>query len=88
VDSFGPTPGLAYTPDGRFLIAGHEEDITKAIHLIDAESLAVVDVVHAGNYVYDVAAHPRSTEFAAGAGKQVSYLGAAQAVARQCAAPL
>lgn len=69
--SFGAEAGLAYTPDGRFIIAGHEDDRTRAIHLIDAKTLKVVDVVHASGFVFDVAVNARSTAFAAGAGGQV-----------------
>lgn len=71
VEPFGAQTGLVYTPDGRFLIVGHEESITKAVHLIDAKSLQVVDVVHAGSTVYDIAVHPKSTLFAVGAGGQM-----------------
>jgi len=35
VEPFGAQTGLAYTPDGRFLIVGHEKSITKAVHLIE-----------------------------------------------------
>jgi DNA-binding beta-propeller fold protein YncE len=63
--------GLAYTPDGRFLIVGHADQKLQVVHLIDAKRLEVVDMVAAGNYVEDVAANPRSSEFAAAAGRQV-----------------
>jgi WD40 repeat protein len=69
--SFGEEKALAYTPDGRFIIAGHEDDLTKAIHLIDAKSLRVADVVHGAGFVYDIAVSPASTQFAAGTNSQV-----------------
>src|SRR6266404_1064062 len=62
--TFGQQMGLAYSANGRFVIAGHEETQTKAIHIIDARTYAVVDVVHAGGPVYDIAVDRRSTQFA------------------------
>ncbi len=69
--SFGAQRGLVYTPDGRYVIAGHAESQTRAIHLIDAQSERIVDVVHAGDAVMDIAAGPHGTRFAAAAGRQV-----------------
>ncbi len=45
---FGMVFGLGDTADGRYLIAGHEERRTRAIHIIDAKTLEVVDTVHVG----------------------------------------
>jgi hypothetical protein len=56
---------------GRYVIAGHAEDHTRAIHLIDVESEQVADIVHAGAAVLDIAAEPHGTRFAAAAGQQV-----------------
>ena len=68
---FGQQKGLEYTPDGRYVIAGHEEAVTKAIHLIDARTGQIADLVHAGDAVYDIAVHPQSTQFAAGSGTRI-----------------
>jgi len=62
---------LAYAPDGRYLIAGHQNGKTKTIYLIEAKTLQVADLVRAGDRVYNITVHPKSTYFAAGAGKQL-----------------
>jgi WD40 repeat protein len=70
---FGSQEGLAYTPDGRYLIVAHSSIYTShAIHVIDAESLRVVDLVHAGNTVYGLAVSPDSKQFAVSAGLQIA----------------
>jgi WD40 repeat protein len=68
---FGPQHGLAFSPNGRYVIAGHAEDHTRAIHVIDVQSERVVDVVHAGAAVLDIAVEPQGARFAAAAGQQV-----------------
>ena len=68
---FGKQKGLEYTPDGRYIVAGHEDAVTKAIHLIDVRTGQVADLVHAGDAVYDITVHPQSTQFAAGSGKRI-----------------
>jgi WD40 repeat protein len=70
-DLFGAQTGLAYTPDGRFIIAGHEDATTRAVHLIDARTLAIVGQVQAGDRVYDIAVNPTSTQFAAATGRKI-----------------
>jgi hypothetical protein len=69
--TFGQQTGLAYSTNGRFLIAGHEETQTKAIHIIDARTYAVVDVVHASGAVCDIAVDRSSTRFAAATNREV-----------------
>jgi WD40 repeat protein len=69
--SFGPQRGLAFSTDGRYVIAGHSDDQTRAIHLIAAQSGQIADVVHAGGRVMDIAVDPRGGRFAAAAGQQV-----------------
>jgi WD40 repeat protein len=69
--NFGPQKALTYSADGRFLVVGHEEDHSKAIHIIDAHSFKVVDVVHGSGAIYDVAADPSGPRFAAATGKEV-----------------
>jgi WD40 repeat protein len=68
---FGQQIGLTYSADGRVLIAGHEETQTKAIHIIDARTYAMVDVVHASGAVCDLAVDRTSTRFAAATNKEV-----------------
>jgi WD40 repeat protein len=70
---FGEEIGVEYTPDGRYLIVAHGGTYTAhAIHLIDAKTLQVLDVVHAGNSVYGLAVHPQSTQFAIAAGDRIA----------------
>jgi WD40 repeat protein len=71
VDQFGAQTGLAYTPDGRFIIAGHEESISRAIHLIDVRTLSVVGLVQADAAVFDIAVNPTGTQFAAATGRKI-----------------
>ncbi len=70
---FGPPEGIAYTPDGRYLIVAHSGIYTShAIHVIDAQSLRVVDLVHAGNTVFGLAVSPDSKQFAVSAGQRIA----------------
>ncbi len=70
---FGSQEGLAYTPDGRYLIVAHSGIYTShAIHVIDADSPRVMDVVHAGNTVYGLAVSPDSKQFAVSAGLRIA----------------
>lgn len=69
--AFGGQYGLSYTADGRFLLVGHEDPQTKAIHVIDAKTLQVVDTVHGVSDVFDLSGDPTGRYFAAGTGNQV-----------------
>jgi len=69
--NFGVQSGLAYSADGRYLMVGHEEVRNKVIHIIDANSHAVVDVVHGSGSIYDIAADPTGPRFAAATGTEV-----------------
>src|SRR6266404_8129904 len=69
--NFGVQTGLAYSADGRFLLVGHEEERTETIHIIDANSHTVVDVVHGSGSIYDIAADPSGPRFAAATGREV-----------------
>jgi len=68
---FGRQHGLIYTADGRYLVVGHADAQTKAIHVIDAKTSKVVDQVHGIDAVYDLTADPTGRYFAAGTGNQV-----------------
>jgi len=68
---FGEQYGLTFTADGRYLVVGHEEARTKAIHVLDAKTLQVVDEVHGIDAIYDLTADPTGRYFAAGTGNQV-----------------
>ncbi|MDB6107028.1 MAG: aladin [Gammaproteobacteria bacterium] len=65
---FGPQAGLAYSSGGRYLIVGHSDEDTKAVHVIDTQTLQVVDLVRGSTYIYDVTANPVKPQFAAGTG--------------------
>ncbi len=70
--SFGHQQGLIYTPDGRYLIVAHGGiNIPQAIHIIDAKTLQVRAVVHAGSSIYGLTARPDSSQFAVGAGSSI-----------------
>jgi WD40 repeat protein len=70
---FGDQAGLGYTTDGRYLIVAHGGVIVShVIHIIDAKSLQVVDLVHASNTIYDLAINPKSAQFAIGAGSRIA----------------
>jgi len=66
---FGEQHGLAYTSDGRYLIVGHSDYDTRAIHVIDAKTFQVVDVVRSTGYVYDITASSR--RFATGTANHI-----------------
>ena len=64
--------GLQYTPDGRYLLVGHGGFYTAhVIHVLDAKTFSVLDVVHAANTVYGLAVQPDSTHFAVSAGSNI-----------------
>jgi WD40 repeat protein len=64
--------GLSFTPDGRYLIVAHGGfNTSHDIHVIDAKTLRVIDVVHAGSTVYGLAVSPDSKRFAVCAGGSV-----------------
>jgi WD40 repeat protein len=67
---FGKVYGLAYTSDGKYLIAGHSED-NGTIHVLNARTLQVADTVHGPGHVDAIAVHPSSNLFAAAAGQSI-----------------
>jgi hypothetical protein len=69
---FGAQQGLTYTADGQYLIVGHQDSVTKAIHVIDTRTLRVVDELSVSDAVSDVAADPSKTGFAAAFGRQIA----------------
>jgi WD40 repeat protein len=66
---YGEQHGLAYTSQGRYLIVGHSDHDTRAIHVIDAKTFQIVDVVRSTGFVYDVTASFQ--RFAAGTGTHI-----------------
>jgi len=68
--NFGKVYALAYTPDGKYLIAGHEED-KGTIHILDAKTLKIADTVHAPDQVIGIAVPPTSNLFAISAGQAI-----------------
>ncbi|MDB6107024.1 MAG: serine/threonine protein kinase with repeat [Gammaproteobacteria bacterium] len=66
---YGEQHGLAYTSQGRYLIVGHSDHDTRAIHVIDAKTFQIVDVVRSTGFVYDVTASLQ--RFAAGTGTHI-----------------
>lgn len=66
--------GLAYTPDGRYLIMGeaglyHNDH---PVYIIDARTMQLLDTVHAPPDVSDLAAAPDSSGFAVATGAGVT----------------
>ena len=66
--------GLAYTPDGRYLIMGeaglyHNDH---PVYIIDARTMQLLDTVHAPPDVLDLAMAPDSTGFAVATGTGVT----------------
>lgn len=66
--------GLAYTPDGRYLIMGeaglyHNDH---PVYIIDARTMQLLDTVHAPPDVSDLAVAPDSTGFAVATGTGVT----------------
>lgn len=69
---FGAPDGLAYTPDGRYLIVGHGNIWGEhPIHLLDTKTYKIVDVVHASGTIYAVDPSPDGKYFAVGAGDHI-----------------
>jgi WD40 repeat protein len=68
---FGPQDGLAYSSGGHYILVGHSDEDTKAVHVIDTQTLQVVDLVRGSTYIYDVTANPVKPEFAAATGTQI-----------------
>jgi WD40 repeat protein len=67
-NSEGFPTSLTYTPDGRYLLVGQNNGNSPApVYVIDSRSLRVIDAVHAPGRVLAIAAHPKSTSFAAAA---------------------
>jgi len=66
------TGGLEYAPNGQFLFVAvggiHTDHI---IRLIDPRTFQVVDSVRADITIYDLAVHPRSTQFAVAGGNRI-----------------
>lgn len=67
---FGGADGLVYTPDGSYIVAGHGQ-MDGAVHVIDAHSFDILDLVHAGSPIYDVAVNHVDQEFALATGNRV-----------------
>jgi WD40 repeat protein len=68
----GGQQGLEFTADGRYLIVGRGGDRNDhAVRVIDAHTLKIVDTVHAGESVYDLAVNPVQSEFAVAAGNRI-----------------
>jgi WD40 repeat protein len=68
---FGEQDGLAYTSEGHYLVVGHSDEDTRAVHVIDTRTLQVVDLVRGSTYIYDVTANPVKPQFAAGTGTHI-----------------
>ena len=69
---FGEPEALSYTPDGRYLIVAHGGNhVEHLVHILDTQSLQVVDTVHLGNTIYSEAVRPDSGEFAVSAGSGI-----------------
>ena len=68
------TRGLAYTPDGRFLIMGETGVVhtDHAVYIIDAHTMQLLDTVHAPPDVLDLAVAPDSSGFAVATGTGVT----------------
>jgi WD40 repeat protein len=69
---FGAQTGLTYSSDGRFLVVGHEDPATRAIHLIETSESKVVDTITVRDSVIDIASNPTRPEFAASFGNQIA----------------
>lgn len=67
---FGKVYALFYTPDGKYLIAGHEED-NGTIHVLNAQTLQIADTVHAPDQIIGIAVHPTAGLFAVSAGRSI-----------------
>jgi WD40 repeat protein len=68
----GGQQGLEFTADGRFLLVGQGGIRTEhAIRVIDTRTFRILDIVHAGTTVYDIAANPVKGEFAVAAGTHI-----------------
>lgn len=68
------TRGLAYTPDGRFLIMGETGIVhtDHPVYIIDARTMQLLDAVHAPPDVLDLAVAPDSSGFAVATGTGVT----------------
>lgn len=69
---FGAQQGLSYTSDGQYLIVGHQDSATKAIHIVETRGLQIVDEIVVSDAVADIAADPTRAGFAAAFGKQIA----------------
>ena len=64
--------GLEYSPDGKFLfVADGGIHTDHLVHIIDPRTFQIVDSVRADITIYDLAVHPRSTQFAVAAGNRI-----------------
>lgn len=66
--------GLAYTPDGRYLLVGeggryHNDH---SVYIVDAQTMQLLDTVHAPPEIYDIAVASDSTMFAVATGTGVT----------------
>lgn len=66
--------GLAFTPDGRFLIVGEAGLYYNdhPVYIVDAHTMQLLDTVHAPPDVLDLAVAPDSTGFAVATGTGVT----------------
>lgn len=66
--------GLAFTPDGRFLIVGEAGLYYNdhPVYIVDAHTMQLLDTVHAPSDVSDLAVAPDSTGFAVATGTGVT----------------
>jgi len=66
------TGGLEYSPNGQFLfVANGGIHTDHTIRLIDPRTFQIMDSVRADITIYDLAVHPRSTQFAVAAGNRI-----------------
>jgi WD40 repeat protein len=65
--------GLAYTPDGHFLIVGHGSvHVDHVVHVLDTQDYNIAGSAGVKDTIYDVATDPSSKFFAVGAGGTIS----------------
>ena len=63
---------MTYTPDGRFLLVAHGGiHVEHVVHILDTQSLRIVDTVRAGNTIYSEAVRQDSSQFAVSAGSGI-----------------
>jgi len=68
----GNQSAMAFTHDGRYLISLNiTRDGSRAVYLIDANTLQVVDALDTGNIVYDLTIRQDGKDFAVGSGNSI-----------------